>query len=203
MYNPARFNYTDKNEIFELMDHYPFATLVSVKDGEPFVSHVPLTPKLEGEKIELIGHLARANPHWRLLKDCRTKILFNGPHAYITPKWYAKNDVPTWNYEAVHVTGKIELVEDYDGLVACLKELTNHVERHWPSGWEFFVPEDLGKRLAGSIVGFRVQVEDISFKKKLSQNKTGADRDGIFRGLEARGDDNSRAVLAEMRKLFV
>lgn len=203
MYNPQRFKSADTNEAFALMDQNPFATVITVVEGKPFVSHLPLTPKKVEDKIELIGHLARANPHWKSFANSQATVIFQGPHTYITPKWYAVNDVPTWNYSAVHATGKIELIESPDGIVECLKELTAHVERHWPSGWDFFIPESLtGDILPKSIVGFKVKVDEINFKKKLSQNRTAADRAGVLKGLETRGDDNSRSVLGEMRKLF-
>lgn len=203
MYNPQRFKSADTNEAFHLMDQNPFATVITVVDGKPFISHLPITPKKVGDKIELIGHLARANPHWKSFSSSQVTVIFHGPHTYITPKWYAENDVPTWNYSTVHVTGKIELIESHDGIVDCLKELTAHVEKHWPSGWEFFIPDDLtGDMLPKSIAGFKIKVAEINFKKKLSQNRTPADRAGVLKGLETRDDDNSRSVLSEMKKLY-
>ncbi len=203
MYNPQRFKSGDTNEAFDLMDKNPFATVITVVEGKPFVSHLPLTPKMVGNEIELIGHLARANPHWKSFANSQATVIFHGPHTYITPKWYAENDVPTWNYSTAHVTGKIELIESHDGIVGCLKELTTHVERRWPSGWEFFIPDDLtGDILPKSIVGFKIKVDEINFKKKLSQNRTPVDRAGVLKGLETRDDDNSRSVLSEMMKLY-
>jgi len=203
MYNPQRYKTTDINEAFELMDRNPFATVITVTDGKPFVSHLPLTPKKVGDKIELIGHLARANPHWKSFAGNQATVIFHGPHTYITPKWYAENDVPTWNYSTVHVSGRIDLIETYDGIVECLKELTAHVERHWPSGWDFFIPDDLSDEiLPKSIVGFKIKIDEINFKKKLSQNRTPADRAGVLRGLETRNDDNSRTILKEMLDLY-
>ncbi len=203
MYNPQLFKSDDTTEAFDLMDQNPFATVITVVDGKPFVSHLPLTPKKVEDKIELIGHLARANPHWKSFANSQATVILHGPHTYITPKWYAENDVPTWNYSTAHVTGKIELIESHDGIVECLKELTVHVERHWTSGWEFFIPDDLkGDILPKSIVGFRVKVDKITFKKKLSQNRSPADRAGVLKGLESRGDDNSRSILTEMKKLY-
>jgi len=202
MYNPQSFKSEDAQEVFELIDHHPFATVITVVDGKPFVSHLPITPKKIGDKIELIGHLARANPHWRSFANSQATVLFHGPHTYITPKWYEENDVPTWNYSAVHVIGQVELIESTEGIVECLKELTAHVERYWMSGWEFFIPDDLTGVLSKSIVGFRIKADEINFKKKLSQNRSPADRAGVLKGLETRSDDNSRSVLAEMRKLY-
>lgn len=203
MYNPQRYKSVDTNEALELMDKNPFATVITIVEGKPMVSHLPLTPKKVDGKIELIGHLAKANPHWKIFVNSKATIIFQGPHTYITPKWYTEDNVPTWNYSVVYVSGSVELIEDYQGIVECLKELTVHIERHWPSGWEFFVPEDLaGEILTKSIVGFRIKADEINFKKKLSQNRTPEDRIGVLNGLETRTDDNSRGVLADMLELY-
>ena len=203
MYNPPRFKSENIKEAIELMDKYPFATVVSLHEDKSNISHLPLVPKLVGDRIELIGHMARANSHWKSLEKSITTVIFHGPHTFITPKWYAKNDVPTWNYSAVHVNGKIELIEDHDGIIECLKQLTDHTEKHWPSGWEFFVPDNLsGGVLAKSIVGFKIIVDQINFKKKLSQNRSALDRAGILNGLESRSDENSHLVLGDMMKLY-
>jgi transcriptional regulator len=140
----------------------------------------------------------------KLLAQAPTTVIFHGPHTYVTPKWYAKNNVPTWNYSAVHVTGSVELIEDHAGLLECLKELSSHAERHWPSGWEFFIPDDLADPnvLVRSIVGFKIKVNDINYKKKLHQKSTPVDRAGVLRGLEGRSDNNSHEVLAEMQKMY-
>ena len=133
MYNPTKFKTLDRNEAFELMDQNPFAALITVANGSPFISQIPLTVRRVGEEFELIGHVARANPHWKYMTEGNGTAIFQGPHTYISSSWYAKNDVPTWNYAFVHVTGPIELIEDKVGIVECLKELTSQSERHWPS----------------------------------------------------------------------
>lgn len=202
MYSPSAFRSSDQNEAFELMDYFPFATVVCASTGGLEISHLPVTPKRYDSSIELIGHMARANTQWQCFKKSPVTVIFNGPHSYITPKWYRRNDVPTWNYMAVHARGTAEVIEDYSGLVGCLKDLTAHVERHWPSGWEFFMPEDLSNdRLVKSIVGFRIKVENIDFKKKLSQNRSHEDQDGVIKGLTQRGDDQSRMIRREMEKI--
>lgn len=203
MYNPSRFKSENMQEAFELMDQYPFATVVSVSENKPTISHLPLTPKWLNDKIELIGHMARANLHWKILATSPTTVIFHGPHSFITPKWYAENDVPTWNYSTIHTNGRVDLIEDYDGIVECLKYLTNYTEKHWPSGWDLFVPDDLsGDVLSKSIVGFKIAVEQINFKKKLSQNRSPADRVGILNGLESRSDENSHLVRKDMLRLY-
>lgn len=203
VYNPAKYKSEDSAEAFELMDKYPFATLISVADGKPFVSHLPLTPKKSPAGIELIGHMARANPHWGHFKNAPVTVIFLGPYTYITPQWYAENAVPTWNYSSIHAVGQPTLIEDTNGIIECLKELTSHVERHWPSEWDFYIPEELtGDALSKSVIGFKIKINEINFKKKLSQTRTPADRAGVLRGLESRTDDNSRAVLKEMQALY-
>lgn len=202
MYNPTKFKSTDINEAFDFMFKNPFATVISITDGKPFVSHLPLTPSKVNDEIELIGHLAKANLHWKLLPHSTTTVIFQGPHTYITPKWYSKDDVPTWNYVAIHAIGKTELIDSYEGLVKILKFQTDHVEQQWSSGWDFYIPDDLNKEnLSKHIVGFKMKVNEINFKKKLSQNRTPEDRAGVLQGLATRSDDNSRAILLEMQKL--
>ena len=202
IYNPPRYQSNDVSEAFELMEYYPFATVISVVDQEPVISHLPLTPVMTGQKMQLIGHLAKANSHWQELNKVPVTALFHGAHAYITPKWYEQNDVPTWNYSTVHVTGRVELIEHEAGLIECLKGLREHMEKIWPSGWEFFVPEDLAARLTQSIAGFRIHVESIQFKQKLGQNKSPKSIEGVVQGLEARGGGMSLDLIRDMKKYF-
>lgn len=184
------------------MERRPFATLVSVAGGEMEITHLPLTPVREGEKVVLVGHMARANPHWRMLARGKLTAVFHGAHAYITPKWYEKNDVPTWNYSVVHATGSAVLIEDEAGVLGCLRDLTRHVEKFWPSGWEFYVPEDLERRLVQSIVGFRLHVDHFEFKQKLGQNKPAQSIKGVMLGLESRSATGDLELLADMKRFF-
>ncbi len=203
MYTPQNYQTHDINEAFELIISYPFATLISVQDQQPYISHLPLTPQRQGDQIYLIGHLAKANPHWKFMTQNKLTAIFHGPHTYVTPKWYAENDVPTWNYTTLHTTGKVELIENSPGLIDCLKTLTTHTEKVWPSGWEFFIPDDLiGEALPQSIVGFKITVEKMLFKKKMSQNRSNADRVGIIAGLESRSDEQSQNVRKIMQEMY-
>lgn len=201
-YNPNKFKSDDVDAALALMNAYPFATLLSIVGGEPFVSHLPLLTERNQDKIILTGHMSRANQHWKHLDGGATAV-FHGPHAFITPKWYAKNDVPTWNYSVVHVRGQIKLIEDFSGISTCLQKLTTYLEKNWPSGWEFWIPPDLGpEALPRQIVGFEVVVDDIAHKAKLSQNRSPEDRKGVMQGLATRLDEQSRLVLADMQNLY-
>lgn len=201
MYSPPNFLSKDENEMMKFMTEFPFATLISVRNGDSVISHLPLTPiKADGKTI-LIGHLARANDHWKILSQQSSTAIFHGPHTYITPKWYKDDDVPTWNYSVIHAQGRIDTIESYDELVDCLKILTHHVESLWPSGWNFNIPKELtGSSLQKSIIGIKMKVENLQYKKKLSQNRSKEDRLGVIKGLESRGDDQSHLVLDEMKK---
>lgn len=202
MYNPTKFKSFDTQDAFDVMDGYPFATLISKAGDETEISHLPLTPLKRDGKIEVIGHMARANSHWQSLGTSPSTAVFLGPHTFISPKWYARDDVPTWNYSAVHVRGVVDLIESPADIAMCLEEQVAHMERLWPSGWNFFIPDNLkGDQLARAIIGFRIHVETIDFKKKMSQNRSAADREGVVAGLLTRTDDQSHAVRQEMLKI--
>jgi transcriptional regulator len=158
MYLPSAFRNHETERSLALMRSAPFATVITVDSGgEPFVSHLPLVVEVDGDTVVCVGHMARANPHWRLLPHGQTTAIFHGPHAYITPTWYTQNNVPTWNYAVVHARGQAELIEDRAGIEACLRALTVHVERG-PGAWAFWIPDDLADRLDQAIVGFRLRV---------------------------------------------
>lgn len=203
MYNPEKFNNPDSKAAFDLMYRFPFATVITAHDSETTISHLPLTPIHVDGKIVLIGHMAKANPQWKSMRSELVTAVFHGHHTYITPQWYAENDVPTWNYSVVHAKGRAEIYENYAELVNCLKTLTEHTETVWPSGWKFIIPDDLPPQiLEKSIVGFKITVEELVFKNKLSQNRNEADRAGVLNGLQTRTDEQSLGVLADMQKLY-
>lgn len=202
-YNPPRFQGKNKLEALEFMRLNSFATVITVFENNPTISQIPLTVQVNGDDIFLIGHLAKQNPHANVISKAKATVLFHGAHTYITPVWYAENDVPTWNYSSIQASGDVELIEDSEGLIDCLRVLTEDTEKKYPSGWDFYIPEDLqGSTLTKSIVGFNIKVCDISFKQKLSQNRSAIDRRGILQGLAQRTDMHSQSVLADMKQLY-
>src|SRR5262245_52454200 len=102
MYIPSAFAQADPAELFAFMESYSFALLVSTHEGEPFGTHIPLLLERDtGPHGTLVGHMARANPHWRGLDGQPVLAVFSGPHAYVSPTWYeSENVVPTWHYVA-------------------------------------------------------------------------------------------------------
>src|SRR2546421_8219004 len=118
MYIPAAFAEPDLTKLHEFVEQNSFSLLVSMVDGLPFATHLPfLLERTAGRQGTLVGHVARANPQWRELAGQTALAIFSGPHAYISPTWYeAQRVVPTWNYTAVHASGRVEIIEDEGAL---------------------------------------------------------------------------------------
>lgn len=204
MYLPSRFKVEDEQESVSIVHGNPLATLISVADGAPFVSHLPLVLEEAGSNLVLVGHLAKANPHSAILRaGGAVYAIFNGPNAYISPRWYGVDDVPTWNYAVVHIQGEVTPIEDFDGITSCLKKLSSFAEANVKSPWKFWLPRDLADpaRLTSAIMGFEIRVTDIRAKFKLSQQRL-QDRDSVAAGLrEERRDPGSLAIADLMSRL--
>jgi transcriptional regulator len=203
MYLPPKFKVENETEALELMRKFPFATLISVSEQGPMISHLPLVWERNAKKdLVLFGHLARANSHWKVLKGGPVTVVFHGPHTYIRSKWYEENDVPTWNYATIHIQGQAKLIEDRDGIIDCLKKLTDQMESGLEDPWDFWIPNDLssGEKLSSAIVGFRISVSDMMVKFKLSQNRSKEDQKRVVQGLDLRMDQMSREISEMMKK---
>lgn len=201
MYNPARYQAADPLEtIEEIVSSFPFATLLTPHAGGFEVSHVPLVLEKRGGDWFLLGHLARANPHWKAFGQGTSTAIFHGPQAYITPLWYERCDVPTWNYVTAHLSGPVRLLESEEGTLQTLKSLSGKTEG--ADGWKFEIPEDLAAPgvLLKSIIGFEMRVERREAKLKLSQNKSSRDFDGVLQGLGTRKDEQSHLVRDWMKR---
>ncbi len=180
MYVPEHFAYEDREQVLEFVRRYAFAVLVSVDGGIPFATHLPLIVKESERAVLLEGHVAAGNPHRTLLGGGQHLAIFNGPHAYVSPTWYRDPGVPTWNYVAVHMSGPVELVENPRELAGIVGELATRHEQDNPTPWD----QQYGPTMLRSITGFRMTVERISGKRKLSQNRTREDRLGVTQALE-------------------
>ncbi|MBL7671442.1 MAG: FMN-binding negative transcriptional regulator [Bdellovibrionaceae bacterium] len=201
IYLPKRFQNENTGNSLKLIEEYPLATLISIQDSSPFFSHIPLVVESNSDQLVLIGHIAKGNPHWRLMNEKPINVIFNGPNEYISPKWYIENDAPTWNYAVVHIEGHCSLIESLDGILDCLKKLSNASEGKSIDPWEFWIPEDLAAPglIEKSIVGFKIEVQSLKAKFKLNQSRSEADLNGVIKGLEAKGTDSGRKVAALMK----
>ena len=203
MYTPRHFASSDLAELDRLMREHPFATLITVADGAPFVAQIPVLYERQGSEVLVRGHWSRANPQWRHAPAAT--LLLHGPQAYVSPSWYPDKEsaarVPTWNYVAAQLTGQLDIVEDEGGLASIVSDLSDRFEAEVGSDWRFeFEREDLRSQLRG-IVGFRFRPERIEIKLKLSQNHPLANRIAVAEAL-AKGGHEQRAVAARMRALL-
>lgn len=201
VYLPKSFATRDDSAIARLLNDYPFAMLVTATGAEPQISHLPLLhrsdPKPHGA---LIGHVARANPHWQLLTEHPSIAVFQGPHAYVSPSWYTEPAamVPTWNYAVVHVHGTVELVEDRDATLATVNALTARFESERAAPWHLQLEGARLDAMLGAIVAFRMTITRIDAKFKLSQNRGTADRERVIAGLRAEEHPEATATAAWM-----
>jgi transcriptional regulator len=185
MYIPTAFRADDRAALYDLIERHGFGTLVSVVDGEPFATHLPFV--LDRSRGVLLGHVARANPHARALAGAAALAIFQGPHAYVSPSWYATAPVvPTWNYAAAHVYGTASLLDE-PRLVELLQRLVRQYEAGRERPWAMDLPADYMAKMVRAVVGFEVPLTRVEGKFKLSQNRPAEDRAGVIRALAAGG----------------
>lgn len=204
MYTPPHFAETDRTALHDLIERYSFGLLVCQVAGEPFATHLPfLLNRDAGPHGTLIGHVARANPHWRALGSQPVLAVFSGPHAYISPAWYETElAVPTWNYVAVHATGRATLVEDPRELLDIVRRSVTYYEATRPVPWALNESGPFVERLLPQIVGFRIEIERLEGKKKLSQNHPRERREKVIQALELEGSPDAASVAGLMRDTF-
>lgn len=145
--------------------------------------------------------MAYGNPQWRTFETCGdVLVMFQGPNAYISSSWYERENVPTWNYQAIHIYGKASILEK-DELIEELTVMLEKYEKHRenPILWDKLSPELLEKELKG-IVGFNIKVEEIQAAYKLSQNRNEIDYANIVDKLQNEETPNSKQMAELMGK---
>lgn len=202
LYTPPHFGVDDRAAIARLIHDHPFATLVTPGAGEPAISHVPLLWEAgDAPHGVLLGHVARANPHWQVARGVASIAIFHGPHAYVSPSWYAEpaKAVPTWNYVTVHAHGEMEVLDDPVATRGVLDTLVRRFEGSRAAPWTFAMPERARDAMVGAIVAFRIRIDRLDAKFKLSQNRSSVDRAGVITGLAAEPWPESHATADWMR----
>lgn len=167
----------------------PFVILVSNTSDGPFATHLPVVIREDKDRLVLRGHVAKANPHWRFLQNDATCLtIFHGPHAYISPKNYTtRENVPTWNYGAVHAYGNAKVFPAPEDLLCILHELIPTFEAAYAEQWESLSPA-YRERMLSHIVGFEIAVTKLEAKFKLSQNRTREEQQNVIESLSAAND---------------
>ena len=204
MYIPASFKVDDPDQLACFIQSNSFATLVTSRGDEaPLATHLPLNLKTrsDGSAESLRGHMARANPQWRdFSPEHEILAIFSGPHAYVSPSWYAsKPAVPTWNYAVAHVYGLPRVIADTEQLKAVLSETVEVYESQRQSPWTDDLPTDLREQLLQAIVGFEIQITRIEGKFKLGQNRSSEDQQGVYTALSNSPDPIARELANLMR----
>ena len=201
MFVPSAFVETDLAELDRLVAANPFATMVTVRDGMPLVTHLPVLYARDGERVAFRGHWSRANPQWRDAGDAL--LIVHGPDAYVSPSWYLDKEeqarVPTWNYAVAHVSGTLEVIDDTDALASIVSDLSLRHESSIESDWRFDSErDDLRVQLKG-IVGFRLRAKRIELTFKLSQNHPLANQRSVIKALSAQDNQSARSIAALMQ----
>lgn len=201
MFVPPAFSESNLSKLHQFIVQNSFGVIVSQVDSLPFATHIPiLLREAEGQYGTLVGHFARANPQWQQIAGQTAMVIFAGPHVYVSPTWYeAKHVVPTWNYTAVHAYGRVEVIEGGESLLDILKDSVQVYEQGMPQPWMLEETGTFVERMMEQIVGFRMKIEKMEGKFKLSQNHPIERRHKVIRALEHQGDENSLAVAKLMR----
>jgi len=165
-------------------------------------THLPFVVEDEGGQITLLAHMARANPQWREFADgSEALVIFMQPHAYVSPRHYdSRQNVPTWNYVAVHAYGRAVLIEERAAKIELLQKLIRQHDAAYLAQMDELPKSYLDARLA-AIVSFSLVVTRIEARYKLSQDKNAAERERIAREFEAGGDGAARDIARLMREL--
>ncbi|NOU69767.1 FMN-binding negative transcriptional regulator [Paenibacillus sp. LMG 31461] len=199
MYTPSHFKIEELSEMYDLIKAHSFATVVSQHQERPFATHLPFL--LSSEKHCLYGHFARSNPQWMDIEGQEILVIFQGPHCYISPSWYGTPAaVPTWNYTAVHVYGKVEFIHDDQDVLRVLRQLTSRYEGSNSTYDLDSIDPHFIAGLSKGIQAFRLSISSIEGKAKLSQNQPVERQERIIRELELKGDlEQQIAVLMKGR----
>ncbi|WP_430487354.1 FMN-binding negative transcriptional regulator [Priestia flexa] len=199
MYIPKYYMIQDEEVIYEIINQHGFGTLFSYHNGEPFATHLPFD--LHREEKTLYGHVARANEQWKGAVDQQVLAVFQGPHCYISPSWYETNQtVPTWNYVAVHVSGKLEIIKDQHTIVEVLNKSVAKYEKPESTYELKDVHANLLEGLSKGLVAFKIHITKIEAQAKLSQNHSVERRKRVIHHLEESGQYDNIQVAELMKK---
>ena len=200
MYSPSYNQVENRTEVLAFMRANNFALLVTGTGAALQGSHLPAMVQEREGRLVLDMHMARNNEQWQAFFDDEAMVVFFGPHAYVSPRWYAdKERVPTWNYAAVHAYGVPKVVDDAAAKHASQRRLVEAMDPDWLPKFDALRPEYVRGMLEG-IVNFEIPVTRIETRWKLSQNRGREEQALIAAALERSGDSAERALAALTRK---
>lgn len=198
MYPPPHHQSHDIEKMISVLKQYPLGMLVTAKDGEPFVTHIPFIYNETSKK--LVAHLDRSNPQMVTLKDgAEVTVVFKGPDTYISPSIYTTAQLPTWNYIIVHVTGKLQLINDPEAIKQTMLDMTEFLEG---SEQKFILKKDDPRmeRLINYIQAFEIEITNWEGKFKLSQDKNAQDFENAKEELKRNSQKDVSIFIEEIYK---
>jgi transcriptional regulator len=200
MYSPPYNQIEKRAEVVAFMRAHNFPLLVTGTDGTLHGSHLPVTIRETSAGIVLDMHMAKNNPQWKEFFDDEVMVVFTGPHAYISPRWYEEQErVPTWNYTAVHAYGLPKVIEDRQAKHASQRRLVAEMDPQWLPKFDALRPQYVEQMLDG-IVNFEIAVTRLETRWKLSQNRGRREMELIAAALDRSEDSAARALAALTRK---
>ena len=200
MYSPPYNHPNDRVELLEFMRANNFPVLVTGTGGMLHASHLPITVHDDGKQLVIDMHMAKNNPQWKEFFDDDVLVIFSGPHAYVSPRWYQEKErVPTWNYAAVHAYGVPKINADTKAKAASQRRLIESLDAQWLPKHDALRQEYVDQMLNG-IVNFSIAVTRIEARWKLSQNRGRREMERIAAELDKSPDSAARALAALTRR---
>jgi transcriptional regulator len=199
VYSPPYNRVEDRAELVAFMRANSFAVLVTGTGGNLLASHLPVRLlELENEMV-LDLHMAKNNPQWKEFFDDEVMVVFAGPHAYVSPRWYEEQErVPTWNYAAVHAYGVPVLVSEKSKKYESQRRLVADMDPQWLPKFDALSQKYIDMMLDG-IVNFEIPVSRLETRWKLSQNRGRREMELIAEQL-AKSGDSVEAALADLTR---
>ena len=204
MHIPSKFQQNEDKHLKAIMRNYPFATLITHSDSGIEATHLPVTFDDTEGRIVIQCHIAKANKIWKSVReDSEILLVFNGPNSYISPNYYPTKEesgkaVPTWNYVAVHVKGRISFIHDEKWIYNMINALTIEHESKQEKPWSITdAPDTYINRMLPAIVGIEISVDSIEGQWKLSQNQPEINKHGVIKGLFEQGETKTSSLVKE------
>lgn len=203
MYSPAYNQVQDRAETLAFMRAHNFPALVTGTGGVLHASHLPVTVLEQGGQIVIDMHMAKNNAQWQEFLDDEVLVIFTGPHAYVSPRWYEEQErVPTWNYAAVHAYGVPAIIADRKQKHESQRRLIESLDPQWLPKFDALSQTYVDGMLNG-IVNFSIPVARLETRWKLSQNRGRREMELIAAALDKSPDSSERALAALTRKHLV
>ena len=194
MFQPGYFKQESKQQMLRFIEKHSLASIVSLSSQGLIANHIPMIIVAREEKFFLQGHVAKVNNIWQDYDESTDVLaIFHGPDAYISPNWYPSKKVdgkavPTWNYVAVHVSGRMTFFQDKKWLSQHLNKLSHFNEKSMSTPWKIRdAPKDYIEKMLMAIVGLEIEIKDIKGNTKMSQNHCAENRAGVIEGLNSFG----------------